>query len=199
MHFSLIVIGNGDLGKMMEPFWQDLDVPEYLIGEVSEMDKQRFLDFYNEHTPGYHFSSEQFDELYKVKGDDWNGNRWRKDSRGVWCEYGDYNQNAEWDWYEVGGRWPGMLKLKDGAKGLGGPNFSWGWSPEQRQKFMEMYPNYCDRAYKKDIANIDTLTAWSVLKDGEWYNTDGDEGMPVAPFLFDVADDTIITCVDYHM
>jgi hypothetical protein len=32
------------------------------------------------------------------------------------------NPNKQWDWYVVGGRWTGMLKLKPGAKGnLGRP------------------------------------------------------------------------------
>ena len=32
------------------------------------------------------------------------------------------NPNAKWDWYCVGGRWTGFLRLKDGAKGeLGRP------------------------------------------------------------------------------
>ena len=26
-----------------------------------------------------------------------------------------YNRDAKWDWYEVGGRWSGFLKLKPGA------------------------------------------------------------------------------------
>lgn len=30
------------------------------------------------------------------------------------------NPNKQWDWYEVGGRWTGMLKLKPGAKGVQG-------------------------------------------------------------------------------
>lgn len=30
------------------------------------------------------------------------------------------NPNAKWDWYELGGRWTGMLKLKEGAFGMVG-------------------------------------------------------------------------------
>lgn len=30
------------------------------------------------------------------------------------------NPNAQWDWYQVGGRWPGMLLLKKGAEGTKG-------------------------------------------------------------------------------
>jgi hypothetical protein len=30
------------------------------------------------------------------------------------------NPNAQWDWYELGGRWTGYFKLKEGAKGTQG-------------------------------------------------------------------------------
>jgi len=201
MHYTLIVIGNGDLEEMMEPFYQDKVVEEYCMGDVPEMDKQRFLEYYNEHTPGYHFSMEQFDELYKAKGEDWNRNQWRKDSDGIWRQYSTSNPNMRWDWYEVGGRWPGRLQLKEGAEAISGLNFSWGWEAHQRDKFQREHPDRCDIARKGDIANLDTLTSWAVLKDGEWYEPEGldDSGMSVAPFLSDVDDDTIITCIDYHM
>lgn len=31
-----------------------------------------------------------------------------------------YNPNAKWDWFELGGRWSGMIKLKEGKRGLKG-------------------------------------------------------------------------------
>jgi len=57
--------------------------------------------------------------------------------------YGHWeNPNAKWDWYEVGGRWTGFFKLKDGAQGATGrPGIL--TNPAR--------PGWADQAHKKDI------------------------------------------------
>jgi hypothetical protein len=56
-------------------------------------------------------------EQYKLE---WCGSEERDSEMG---EYGYWhNENAKWDWYQVGGRWSGFFKLKAGAVGeLGEP------------------------------------------------------------------------------
>lgn len=54
-----------------------------------------------------------FEALYAEKGDEWNGNNWRKDENGVWAEYSKYNPDSKWDWYSVGGRWMNSIKTKE--------------------------------------------------------------------------------------
>lgn len=202
MH-SLIIIADTyglDVDEIMKPFDENLEVEEYCEGEVSEMDRQRFLDYYNEHTPGYHFSMEQFDELYKAKGDDWNGNCWRKDDDGVWNEYSTYNPNSLYDWYQVGGRWAGTLELKEGSEPIRPLNFSWGWSEEEKDKVCGMNPKRADVAYLKDISNVDSLQAANIILNGE--NIDLSDGLyfgDVAPFLKGLPEDTVIACVDCHI
>jgi len=51
-----------------------------------------------------------------------------------------YNPDSKWDWFEVGGRWHGMLILKDGCIGERG-------SPSYGSKLSENY----DAAWVKDI------------------------------------------------
>ena len=48
---------------------------------------------------------------------DWHGAERDEDKGrfGYW-----ENPNAKWDWYQVGGRWSGLLKLKPGTRGLTG-------------------------------------------------------------------------------
>ena len=196
MHSLLIVVGNGDLEEMMEPFWQDLEVEEYCTGEVDESAKQRILRFYAGR--GETFNS--FDDCYKEHGDDWNGGTYRKDSDGVWREYRTSNPNMEWDWYEVGGRFAGRLELKEGAELRQPVNFSWGWSAEDKEKVLNAVPRRADIARLEDIANLDELTAISLLKDGEWMDISSYfEGGLVAPYLEGLPGDTLITVVDYHM
>ena len=79
----------------------------YLIYRNSE----RYAKYFKEHKPE---EFAQFPELYKAKGDDWNGNRWHRDENGVLAEYSTYNPDSKWDWYTVGGRWRNSIKTKDG-------------------------------------------------------------------------------------
>ena len=202
MHYSLIVIGNESLRDVMAPYSENLEVPEYCAGEVPEADRQRMVDFYNEHTTGRHYALRTFDELYAEKGYDWNINRWRKGEDGVWREFSTYNPDSKWDWYEVGGRWAGQIQVKDGVDAEP-VHFSWGWDEEEKRKVRDARPRRTDMARKGDIVNLDTLSAWSVLKDGEWHEAEWREGfdgcLKASDFLEGVSDDTFITCVDYHI
>src|SRR5699024_9687342 len=81
--------------------------------------------------------------LYSRYGGDWNGYQWRMDSDGSWRSYSTYNPKSKWDWYKLGGRWSGMIKLHNGTQ--------------------------VDKAKIKDIANLNELKTFAVLKDGQWY------------------------------
>ena len=107
----------------------------------------------------------------------------------------------KWDWYEVGGRFAGRLVLKEGVKPMQPVHFSWGWEAADKMKVLDARPYRADVARLEDIANLDELTALSVLKDGEWYDIEGEDfnGTPVKPFLEGMPGDTLITVVDYHM
>lgn len=78
-----------------------------------------------------------FEEFVK----EWHSYESRDEKMGV---YGYWeNPNAKWDWYQVGGRWSNMLKLKGGTVGVRG------------EKSL-IYPiadkhGFADAALKKDI------------------------------------------------
>lgn len=55
------------------------------------------------------------------------------------------NPNAKWDWWQIGGRYSGKLKLKDGAEGLKGSP-SWIFQGEDPVK-----AGFCDSALFKDV------------------------------------------------
>lgn len=196
MHTLLIVIGNGSLEEMMEPYYQDLEVEEYCVGEVSEEDKRRVMQYYS-NQDGVKYRS--FTRCYTLHGKDWNDNQYRKGPDGVWREYSRSNPNMKWDWYQVGGRWAGRLVLKEGAERMRPLEFSWGWSVEDQNKVLNARPLRADMARLKDIANIDELVAGAVLKDGIWEDITDWEFVPVKTYLEGVPEDTLITMVDYHM
>lgn len=196
MHSLLLVVGDGNLEEMMHPYWQEREVEEYCVGEVSDYDKRRVMQYYS-NQDGVKYRS--FASCYQKHGKAWNDNLYRKDENGVWQEYSRSNPNMKWDWYQVGGRWAGRLVLKEGAERIAPPSFSWGWDEEFKRKVLDAVPQRADIALLKDIANIDQLTAISVLKDGEWIDIDDYHGKPVKPYLEGVPEDTLITVVDYHM
>ncbi|KAB4219410.1 hypothetical protein GAP53_08020 [Bacteroides uniformis] len=111
-HFTVMVIGDDPEGQLA-PFDENEQVEEYCTGEVSEEDKQQMLEYYKrEHKSRFR----NFENCYKRYGKDWNGNRWRKDEYGIWCEFSTYNPDSKWDWYVLGGRWSGAyIRLKEGA------------------------------------------------------------------------------------
>lgn len=67
------------------------------------------------------------------------------------------NPNAKWDWYLLGGRWSGLIKLRPGARGKVGT--------------AGVFENETgiDQAKKKDIANLAEIRTFAIVKDGQWY------------------------------
>ena len=58
---------------------------------------------------------DDFDEVYKENGNEWNGNSWRiNPNSGLWEEYSTYNPDSKWDWWADGGRWAYSIKTKYG-------------------------------------------------------------------------------------
>ena len=152
-HFTVLVIGENPESQL-EPFDENINAPEYQRELVSEEDKEKFLNLYQNYDPARVYAkitegeaernkTLSFDELYNIYGDDWNGNSWRKNEEGEWGEFSTYNPDSKWDWYQLGGRWTGFLKLKNGAEGEVG-NFS-------LVSTTRADNGWCDQALKQDI------------------------------------------------
>lgn len=153
-HFTVMVIGDNP-EEQLEPYDENLEVDERVVGDVSYKDKSNFVDVYTKFVSGRNYgptneneaiknSKLTFDELYSKYGTDWNGDIWRKNENNVWVEYSTYNPDSKWDWYQLGGRWNDFLKLKKGKKGIKG-------SPSLLDDQPSNKNDYCDRALKKDI------------------------------------------------
>jgi hypothetical protein len=148
-HYTVLVIGE-DIEEQLAPFDENIQVPKYKQGIVSEEDKKSFIECYTiydeKRTWGVKSKEEaeknsklSFDKLYKKFGKDWNENTWEKDENGIWTEYSTYNPISKWDWYTVGGRWAGTFKIKKNFQKLYNeePNFSWGWSEEDKKEILK--------------------------------------------------------------
>ena len=155
-HYAVLVVGENP-EKQLEPYCEDIIVPKYEVGIVSDEEKKGMRDYYHSQKPDGGFDKLDFDKLYYFFGKSWNRNRWNKNLDGQWVEYSQYNENSKWDWYVLGGRFSGMIKLKDGAKGQFG-------SPGAFKNDVGI-----DSAIKKDIANIDEIRTFAYLVNGLWY------------------------------
>lgn len=71
------------------------------------------------------------------------------------------NPDRKWDWYQVGGRWSGFLKLKEGAVGENGER-SWMNSGEKTES------GFCDSAMKGDIDIEGMRNATSEEASNRW-------------------------------
>lgn len=116
-HFTVLVIG-GDVEKQLAPFQENNmgDCPEEFLefqdctdevvrewDKLAEEDPCEYEKYKNK-------TIEQFADEYFGYSRDKNGER-----------FGYYeNPNRKWDWYQIGGRWTGYFKLKEGKIGVTG-------------------------------------------------------------------------------
>jgi len=179
---------------------------EYLENEFPQIMKMSDEELYLEYIKDY---QEYIDED-KEEG---RPARYDFDSEGNLLSI--YNEKAKWDWYAIGGRWEGQLKLKEGCECMSEYCPSIFLSKEENEKRKQEFAKErrCNVAYKKDIANLDELGAFAFLRDGEWYER-GEMGFwavvknekdkedwnaEFKQLLADVPDDELITMVDCHI
>lgn len=113
-HFTVMVIGDNP-EEQLAPYSESIETAPRVREEVSDEEIQSMIEYYkNPENGGHEYPT--FDELYENHGDDWNSNTWEKRD-GKWVEITTYNPNSKWDWYQLGGRWTGFLKLKKDAEG----------------------------------------------------------------------------------
>lgn len=115
-HFTCLVI-NDNVEEQLEPYFElectmsreeikndsRAEFTERLTTEELEKD---FLRVKNENPELYYENLEEFAEDYHGYS--------KLDDEEVWGRW--TNPNSKWDWYQVGGRWSGMFKIKDNPK-----------------------------------------------------------------------------------
>jgi len=93
--------------------------------------------------------------------DEWHGYYLNKEG----IAYGYYiNPNDKWDWYQIGGRWAGMIKLKKGAEGeIGEKSFMFKGNPYE--------DGGVDSAQVKNIDEecLKSLITYAVLDEEGWH------------------------------
>lgn len=110
-HFSVAVFTkpNGEtVEELLTPYYEELEVEPYV--DITRKDALEEIAAYEDKYPEYKNMTDE----EKIKS--WFGYR-------LFNENGDplstYNPNSKWDWYSIGGRFPGKLKAKNGKHGDG--------------------------------------------------------------------------------
>ena len=110
-HFVVLVIG-GDVEGQLAPFDENLRVEEY-ENYLTDEDVTRMKEYYEKQ--GEDVSTTE--KLLKFMPE-WNGGEGGVSEDGRLFYLSTYNPNSKWDWYQIGGRWSGYFRLKDGAAGI---------------------------------------------------------------------------------
>jgi hypothetical protein len=108
-HFTALVVG--DVDEQLAPYDANLATAPRRE-HIDPEDIARMAEHYNLDPGDLRALAEQMD--------DWKGGPGGVDDSGLYAIV-CFNEDAKWDWYEIGGRWSGLLKLKPGAGGAHGP------------------------------------------------------------------------------
>ena len=165
-HYTTLVIGENP-EEQLEPFQElDLSREELIENEYSVFVESFRVEELEERFKA--FKEENKEKIEEGKGDYWvkyrtcSEEEWVENWEGLYLnkektKYGYYaNPNAKWDWYVIGGRWSGMLKLKPNSEGdLKEPDcfgICEDLDKERIKQYNENKEKRCvDSALKKDV------------------------------------------------
>lgn len=113
-HFTVLVVDTNNeksVDKWMEPFYEGLEKDR--ISDWGVQDTLKYLKDHNVDFPYDYVNETNLEEyLAVVKNEGFDISE--HDNEGNLYYFG--NKDAKWDWYEIGGRWPNMLKKLDGTR-----------------------------------------------------------------------------------
>lgn len=183
MHFTVLVIGENPEDQI-SPF--DVNEPEtdyYTKEEIIELSRNYYFNY---------DTTASDDNVWREYLDHWDNPS--TDKNGLYPFY-DQEKVGFWDWYEIGGRWSGLLKLKYGRIPLILPHAD--YTETEEDLFARIADNRCDSAYIEDIENLDEVAkcTHSILMDGEYF----DDVSNAKDILIGLEKGTQVTVIDCHI
>lgn len=182
-HYSVAVFcedGGKDVEELLAPYDENLSVPHYIskqeiIARVrNDIEKYR-SNFYEEYLRDpKEYLSKHSDEHGKYVSEEfpkkltWSDEDCYKDGIRNYLEeniqsdgsvFTDYNPNARWDWYSIGGRFSSEIPLKDG---------DYKWADEASMDEVDI--DYIDEDEYKN-----SMRFWQLYVDGQAPVTDEDK------------------------
>ena len=149
-HFTVAVIhrDDQDIEDLLAPFDENLEVEPYV-----KFTRQEAIDYVREHwlKEG---EDKTDDECWTMMASDYNDNT--DDEGNI---YSTYNPDSKWDWYQVGGRWSGMLRLRGKNKKC------------DSAKISDVSFRPSPRAYKKHLRFWDVVVEHATPEPGEEFHS----------------------------
>lgn len=113
-HFSVLVIGDNPEGQLA-PYDENAEVPRYKSYEDRDPDS-----WPRSHAVKGGIEADDDAAVAAFLNKEWDDDEpYEVDEKGLY-RWSTYNPQSKWDWYELGGRWTGHLKLKVGHAGTTG-------------------------------------------------------------------------------
>jgi hypothetical protein len=144
-HFTVLVIGKNP-DTILEPYAEDLECEPY-IDQTAEQIMATFKEQKKKYKETPEEKRNKFEKftltLRKPNAEwvkDWSGQTLDKDGNTLTT----YNPDSKWDWYVIGGRWRGSLKLRPGATGKQG-------KPDMFDKDAKTDPTMVDQCRICDV------------------------------------------------
>jgi hypothetical protein len=153
-HFTVLVIGDNP-EEQLAPYHEfectGLDDEHIIEIDITEDTKED----YKKHADDLQSFVEFVEDWhgYKLSDEDRKYGYIEKDDLGEFKVIRRTNPNAKWDWYQVGGRWTGFFKLKEGGEGLPGET-AWCAEPAKEGEVDIVFKGDVDfEAMRKEAAD----------------------------------------------
>ena len=185
-HFTVAVLHrpDQDIEAMLAPYDEGIQEEKYI-----DFTRQQAIDYVRQHHSNMADKSDE--ECWKYLAEDAGEGMVDQDGN----IYSTYNRKSKWDWWEAGGRWAGMLRLKTGSTAdsarIGDIDFSRDEAEYRRalrfwdvvvdhqpklpgEEFYSIYnENYYRQFYGDRETYANTMASFSthavVTPDGEWH------------------------------
>jgi hypothetical protein len=200
-HFSILVIGP-DVDGQLARYDEGIQVAPYKVHEATPWFAEAAYKGAGVLANDLHGLVAWYDHTYPEE----KGN-WKIDDEGLY-EMSAYNPHSKWDWYVIGGRWGGFLKMKPGRTGDLGPRHSFDEPPALGGADIALVG---DVDWEAMIAQDQECRTYAVVAEGAWKakgemgwfgmsRGDRDDWTPWwQKFVLNLPADTPVTVVDAHI
>lgn len=172
-HFTVLVVDTKNektVDDWMEPFYEGLEEDRLLDWSVQDV-----LKYFEEHNIDFPYDYVDESNLveYLERAEELEFDTTEHDNEGNLYYLG--NNNAKWDWYQVGGRWSGMLKKLDGTRcdKCEVKDLDLSLDKDMYEKAKRFWEVVVDKQPLKDGEYADGFTSW--YKDSYYKDTFGDK------------------------
>lgn len=172
-HFTVLVVDTNNeksVDEWMDPFFEGIEkdrIIDWTVQNVLDYFKKENVDFPYDHVD----ESNMIEYLERAEELDFDISE--HDDEGNLYYLG--NEDAKWDWYEIGGRWSGMLKKLDGTRcdECEVKDLDLSIDKDMYEKAKRFWEVVVDKQPLKDGEYADGFISW--YKDSYYKDTFGDK------------------------